>query len=244
MARRSRRRRHGSIRQRASGSWVIIFDLGYVTDPVTGKRQRKQQTLTVHGTFEDAEQKLGEVTAQNRNQFVRPSKVPLLDYLRSWLKTMAAIKGKWRPTTVRLYKNVIETHIATQPIAFLPLEKIRSSDVETYLASLTDSAAASVAIHRAVLHRALKRATKDRLIPVNPAVDLDVRAVSPSRARDHCWSALEARLFLRPRSRRARRWPPTCCWRWTVGRAVASSMALAGSMSIWRTAASRSSGSW
>jgi hypothetical protein len=33
----------GSITQRSRGSWTLILDLGYVQDPATGKRKRRQQ---------------------------------------------------------------------------------------------------------------------------------------------------------------------------------------------------------
>jgi len=35
----------GSLIQRYKGSWSIILDLGYQTDPATGLRKRKQQDL-------------------------------------------------------------------------------------------------------------------------------------------------------------------------------------------------------
>ena len=56
-------------------------------------------------------------------------------------------------------------------------------------------------LHHAILHRALKKAAKDRLIPFNLAADLDGkprkrREDASENAQAHAWSASEARAFL------------------------------------------------
>jgi integrase len=55
-------------------------------------------------------------------------------------------------------------------------------------------------LHHAILHRALRKAAKDKLIPVNPALDLDGKPrrsrTSSDEARQHAWTATEARAFL------------------------------------------------
>ena len=48
----------GSMKQRSRGSWTLILDLGYVEDPCTGRRKRRQQWMTVRGTKRDAETRL------------------------------------------------------------------------------------------------------------------------------------------------------------------------------------------
>ena len=40
----------GSLKQRSKGSWSIILDLGYETDPDTGQKKRKQRCQTIRGT--------------------------------------------------------------------------------------------------------------------------------------------------------------------------------------------------
>ena len=47
----------GSIIKRYEGSWSLVLDLGYQTDPATGLRKRKQQWITIKGTRRDAEHK-------------------------------------------------------------------------------------------------------------------------------------------------------------------------------------------
>jgi integrase len=105
-----------------------------------------------------------------------------------------------RPRTYDLYQRfVIEKHIASSPLALIPLRHLRTSDLERYYADLK-LAPRSIDIHRAVLGGALKKAVRDRLIPANPASNVEraKRTVDPStqHARVHCWSAVEARRFL------------------------------------------------
>ena len=69
----------GSLRQRYAGSWSIILDLGYETDPETGKRRRRQKWITFRGTRKEAEARKAKlVTEQNEGTFVEPSKVTLM----------------------------------------------------------------------------------------------------------------------------------------------------------------------
>src|SRR5262249_44180195 len=103
-----------------------------------------------------------------------------------------------RPATYEVYKSIIDTHLTTSALALLPLQRLRASDLERYYATL-ELSPATVRVHHAMLHRALKKAAKERLITLNPAVDLDL----PKRATDHtasprahCWTAAQARTFL------------------------------------------------
>jgi integrase len=80
------------------------------------------------------------------------------------------------------------------------LQKIRPSHIEQYYAEAKVSAS-TLTLHHAILHRALRKAVKDHLLPLNPAVDLDGK---PRRSKDkpskdaqqHAWTAAEARAFL------------------------------------------------
>jgi integrase len=57
-----------------------------------------------------------------------------------------------------------------------------------------------LAVVEAILHRALRKAVKDRLIPPNVAADLDGkprRERTPDDARQHAWTAAEASAFLK-----------------------------------------------
>ncbi len=176
----------------------MILDLGYVTDPATGKLQRKQKWITFRGTKKQAGERLTEwVRSANRGEFVEPSKMTLGVWLTDWLDK--AVKPPLRrPATYARYKGIVENHILKSALASIPLQKLRGSDIERYYAD-SHAAPATLAVHHAVLHRALRKAVKDRLLTVNVASDLDGRP-KPSKtgedARQHAWTAQEARTFL------------------------------------------------
>ena len=101
-----------------------------------------------------------------------------------------------RPETYRIYDSIVRTHIAPSPIAHLPLQRLRGTDLERYYAE-SKAAPSSLVIHHAILHRALRKAVKDGVLAANPAVDLERRKVTPSQAsRNHCWSVIEARRVI------------------------------------------------
>ena len=157
----------GSVRRRASGSWALIVERGYERDAATGTRKRIQKWYTFHNTpgltpveeRREAETKLAElVTDQKRGVFAEPTKVTLIEWLRTWLERSALVSD-WRPATVRLYTNVIEKHLAKSSIAHRPVQQIRASHLEHYLASLR-CAPATVGAHHAVLHGSLRKAVR------------------------------------------------------------------------------------
>lgn len=81
----------------------------------------------------------------------------------------------------------------------MPLQKLRTSDLEAFYATLKLSAS-SVTVAHAVIGRALKIAVRDQLILSNPASAVEDRPrVSKDHsqgARQHCWTADEARRVL------------------------------------------------
>ncbi|PYR35370.1 MAG: hypothetical protein DMF90_13890, partial [Acidobacteria bacterium] len=162
----------GSLKRRYKGSWSLIHDLGREADPVTGRTRRRQKWVTFRGTRQQAEAKLTNLLgAAGGGTFVEPSKVTLLDWMRDWVEK--AVKPPMRrPETYRVYRSIIERHIATSRVALIPLQRLRGSDLERYYADLTDAVPASITVHHAILHRALAKAVKDRLLTVNPAIDL------------------------------------------------------------------------
>jgi integrase len=195
----------GSVKLRRKGSrnepptWSLIFDLGYETDPETGVRRRKQKWTTFRGTRQEAHAELAKLTGSvHGGTYVETSKVTLIEFLRDWLDKAVKPPLK-RPETYRAYKSIIDTHISKAAIATLPLQRVRTSDLEAYYGTLT-GAAASVSVHHAILHRALRQAVRDRLITVNPTVAVENRR-RPSKTErakhaQSCWSASEARSFL------------------------------------------------
>jgi len=185
----------GSLKQRSKGSWTIILDLGYEPHPETGNLQRRQKWQTYRGTRKQAEDKLTELlTAIRTGQYVDPSKITLGQWLQEWIVN---VKSTVRPASFTRYSGIVENHLLKATIAGIPLQKLRSSHVETYYGTIP---VGSRPVHHTVLRRALRKAVKDRLLVSNPAVDLDHaprrRKAPDEGARQNCWTAAEAKTFL------------------------------------------------
>jgi integrase len=183
----------GHLKSRSKGSWSLVIDHG--RDPETKKR--KQKWVTFHGSRQDAQKELTKLLGKvDDGTFVEKSKETLVEFLRRWLQN--SVTPNRRPETARVYGSIIEGHIAKHAIGAMPLQQVRASHLEKYLAEVK-GAASSVAVHHAILRRALRIAVKDELLAASPAVDLDRRRPSKDigeTARVHCWSATEARRFI------------------------------------------------
>jgi integrase len=188
----------GSIVKRSKTSWALVVDQG--RDPTTGKRKQKWVKFDVprgvgqREAHKQAEAKLAELLHQiDKGTYVDATKTTLVEYLRAWHEKN--VVPHRRPETARIYLQMINGHIAKASIARLPLQKVRTSDLEGFYATLKLSAS-SVTVCHAVIGRALKIAVRDKLIVANPAVTVEDRPrVSKDHgqaARLHCWSADEA----------------------------------------------------
>jgi integrase len=188
----------GSLKQRSKGSWSIILDLGYVTDPATGLKKRQQKWHTFHGNKKQADDQLADLLKTVKDgAYVDVSKMTLAEWLREWL---AASKKRFRPSTYKRYLGIIDADLAPSAIGLTLIQKVRPIDLETYYANATLSAT-TMTIHHTILRQAFRKATKDRHLAVNPAIDLDhkPRRIAGRRSEDaqkHCWNAQEARSFL------------------------------------------------
>lgn len=182
----------GSIRSAGEGVWRLRVDVGVNEN---GKRQQRQTTFK--GTKKEAQTKLRELcSAVDGDSFVEPSKLTLGKWLAQWIEVA---KPRLRPSSYVRYKGIIDNDISKATIAAIPLQKLRAMHIEAYYAAGTHSSS-TMTLHHTVLHRALRKAVRDKLIASNPAVDLESkprRSASRDDARQHAWSALEARAFLR-----------------------------------------------
>jgi integrase len=187
----------GSIKQRSEGSWTLVFDAGYVTDPATRLRRRRQRRVTVRGTKKQAQARLVELLrAANRGELVEPSKRTLGDWLTEWVEKAVKPPAK-SPGTYRAYTHVVQKRIVPV-IGAIPLQELKAADVKRYY---TDSklSGSTLAQHHAIIHSALKAATLEGLVFRNVAA---LVIGKPQRRRDHgdiarnCWEVDEARTFL------------------------------------------------
>jgi integrase len=187
----------GSIRQRSKGSWRITLEFGYLPDPQTGIKKRVQKFVTFRGTKREAQDKLTDLLgATKRGEFVEPSRMTLGSWLTEWLE--GSVKARCRPSTYTRYKGIIENNILPASIAAMPLQALRASHLEAYYAG-TSVSSSTLTLHHAILHRALRKAVKDRLVPLNVAADVEAkprRDHDREAARRHAWTADEARAFL------------------------------------------------
>lgn len=189
----------GSIIRRSKGKklYTLVLDLG--PDPETGKR--RQKWISHRGDRRSAETRLNELmTEASGGTFVDATKITVGTYLGEWL---AAYKAQLRPNSYTRYKGIIDNNLLPSSIAKLPLQRLRPTHIEAYYseALAAGTSASTLNLHHCVLHRALGRAVRDRLISTNPAANLEGR---PRRsrgksedARIHCWSAGEAKAFLK-----------------------------------------------
>jgi len=186
----------GSLKRRYQGSWSIILDLGDERDPATGGLKRRQKWHTFHGTKKEAEDKLADLLKEVRDgTAVDPSTLTLAEWLREWL---LASKKNFRANTYRRYHGIIEQYLAPSDIGKMRVQQLRPTHLEQYYAAATVSPS-TLTLHHAILHPALAKAVRDRLIPHNIAIGLN-RPRKPHHksedARLHCWTVGEARAFL------------------------------------------------
>jgi integrase len=202
----------GHMKQRYPGSWSLTFDLGPGIDPKTGQfKKRRQKCETFRGNKREAEERLGELVRQvNRNQYVRPSKLTLAEWLVGprpdghpcWLDSLRARIGRGiTATTVALYERTIDKHMAPSTLGQMRLQRISALDVETYCSSLP-LATGTIDLHRTILLQAFKAAKKGRLIagdnPVRESDRIKGDSTLPSRQRPpSAWDSSEAQVFLK-----------------------------------------------
>jgi integrase len=182
----------GSLSPAGDGRWKLRLDAGR---DATGARRQRQ--VTFRGTKKAAQTKLRNLCdAAEGGTLVAASRLTLGAWLLEWIE---AAKPQLRPNSYARYKGIIDKNISKASIAAIPLQKVRPTHLEAYYAGGTVSAS-TMALHHTVLHRALRKAVRDKLISTNPAIDLECkprRSHSRGDARQHAWTTSEARVFLR-----------------------------------------------
>lgn len=189
-------RKAGQIIQRGERKWLIRVDLGRDAD---GKRLTWNHT--VHGTKRDAQVELNRrLTERSTGRLFCPSYEPLDDFLDRWLEEAAALTV--RPRSLAQYREFLRLYIRPT-LGRLRLSDIRTRDVQATIAGLvTDGLSAhTVRYAHAALRRALNVAAKQRLLPENPALDVELPATpkrklatfSPEQARALVRAALDDR---------------------------------------------------
>ena len=168
----------GDIRKRKDGRWEGRYTAGY--DEKTGKRITKS---VLGKTQAEVKEKLAKAVAEAETVDVRRAdEYTLGTWLQTWYELYA--KPQLRFSTAEYYRRGIELHI-TPRIGDIPLKKLTGRDLQGLYKDLREHGRLREAqkgkqpglsdstirgIHT-MLHNALDRAVKERLIVRNPADD-------------------------------------------------------------------------
>ena len=168
----------GNIRKRKDGRWEGRYTAGY--DEKTGKRLIKN---VLGKTQAEVKEKLAKAVAEAESVDVgRADEYTLGTWLQTWYELYA--KPHLRFSTAEYYRRGIELHI-TPRIGDIPLKKLTGRDLQGLYKDLREHGRLREAqkgkqpglsdstirgIHT-MLHNALDRAVKERLIVRNPADD-------------------------------------------------------------------------
>ena len=168
----------GSIRKRTDGRWEGRYTAGY--DPGTGKRVIKN---VLGKTQAEVKTKLKAAVEQaQRVDVIRADDYTMATWLRTWYELYS--KPNVRPSTANYYHRSIEQHVIPR-IGNIKLSQLTSRDIQKLYRDLQEngrlrevqrakkpglSNATVRGIHM-MLHNALDRAVKERLILRNPTED-------------------------------------------------------------------------
>lgn len=166
----------GSIRKRSDGRWEGRYTAGY---DQTGKRITKN---VLGKTQAEVKEKLAKAIEESKKlDIVRSDEYTVAEWLRLWYELYA--RPNIRPTTADSYHRGIESHVIPR-IGEIKLKKLTSRDIQKLYKDLQEngrlrkskkqqnglSNATVRGIHM-MLHNALDRAVKERLILHNPTED-------------------------------------------------------------------------
>ena len=167
----------GSIRKRSDGRWEGRYTAGY--DQETGKRITKN---VLGKTQAEVKEKLAKAIEESKKlDIVRSDEYTVAEWLRLWYELYA--KPNIRPTTADSYHRGIESHVIPR-IGEIKMKKLTSRDIQKMYKDLQEngrlrkskkqqsglSNATVRGIHM-MLHNALDRAVRERLILHNPTED-------------------------------------------------------------------------
>lgn len=207
-----------AIKRRKLGGGVVRYEVaitsGYttVTQPDGSTKKVRREHSKTFRTREEARRYWTEQQrAVDTGSYVEPCQIPLGQWMDKWLA--GPIRLKIRARTLRDYKVGVNTAIKRHRIADVPLSRLTTGSLEQYYADLAITGTtgkrglspASVRGVHALIHSALKKAVKDRLLLANPAAgaelpgrkaDQNPREVEEDGPRFHALSRVEVRRLL------------------------------------------------
>ena len=168
----------GSIRKRSDGRWEGRYTAGY--DPKTGKRINKN---VLGRTQAEVKEKLKAAMAECQGLDVSRAadEYTVATWLRTWYELYA--KPNVRAATTNRYQLIIEVYTIPR-IGDIKLKKLTTRHLQKLYTELLESgrlhrgkgqsaglSTTTVRSAHLMLHAALERAVKERLIPRNPTED-------------------------------------------------------------------------
>ena len=165
----------GSIRKRKDGRWEGRYTVGY--DPETGKRIIKN---VLGKTQAEVKEKLKSTLDETKAlDILRADDYTVASWLRTWFELYA--KPSIRPTTADYYNRSIESHVIPR-IGDIKLSRLTSRDIQKLYKDLLENGRlrevqkeknpglsnSTVRGVHMMLHNALDKAVKERLIIHNP----------------------------------------------------------------------------
>jgi len=150
----------------------IVIELGRERDS-NGSIRRKRLVRTVHGSKAWARQEMLRLMQElSSGTFIQPAKTTVAGFLRQWLdgRRPAGLS----PRTIETYEVLIRRHIAPEIGALLltELQPLHVQRLDSTMLANGYSAKTVASVHT-MLNSALNQAVKWRMIPRNPASDVD-----------------------------------------------------------------------
>lgn len=162
-------RRAGQIQKRGDRKWLVRVFAGR-----DGRGRRTYRSKTVHGTKKDADRELREMQGRrDRGVLGAPTRMTLDEYLDRWLE--AAAKPRIGPRTFEDYQYLLGRHV--RPVlGGRRLEALTPLDLQGLYEGMQERGLSGRTVHvtHNVLRSALRQAVRWRILPMNPASDVDL----------------------------------------------------------------------
>lgn len=148
----------GSIKEVRPGVFVITYDSEKGIDG-----ERNQRRVTIHGTREDAENRLRDIQYEiDHGIHADPGKLTVEAYLKQWYDLYC--EPNLSPTTLDTYNIIISKHI-NPALGKTLLKKLTALDLQRYYKKKMETHSAQTVLHHhRLLHKAFDMALKWGLV--------------------------------------------------------------------------------
>jgi len=166
-------------RMTQSGEPRYLVRLFRGRDTTTGKKLYAFQTFP---SRKDAVRwRTQQRQALEAGTFVQPAHTPLSEYLRGWLSGPATQALSER--TLHDYRRLLTRYVLGTELAAAPLSQLSTTALEQFYGGLAQRplSARTVRLVHSILHAALGRAVRSRLLAFNPATGVTLPRPEPRR---------------------------------------------------------------